>query len=169
MSDITNETFLHSLQLQTGIIAACATSLKPLFRRILGLPLPNYRYGNNYNDNNRYGSRKNTTRRSVALRTISRSHAVPQDATDKEQKVGSGNCGDDDADSDKGELYLTTTGGNNITISTFYKHEDEETASAERILPESSKSPQAFHIKRGSSIGNPKGIVRTTEVTVERR
>ena len=153
---------MYSLQLQTGIIAACAASLKPLFRRILRLPSSNYKYGNNYNI---YGSRKSTQCKSVALRTIGGSSTAPKD---KQQKLGSRNHGDDDADSDKSEFYLTATGGSNVATATFYRHEDEDSASAERILPASSRSVDAFHIKRGSSGSNPRGIVRTMEVTVER-
>ena len=94
---------------------------------------------------------------------------MPKDATGKHHKLGSRNRGgEDDADSDKSEFYLTATGGSNVATATFYKHEDEDSASAERILPASSRSANAFHIKRGSSASNPRGIVRTTEVTVER-
>ena len=89
---------------------------------------------------------------------------MPKDALSPRQQKFPNRPPNDDADSDKSNFYLgTTSGNNNMASATFYKHDSDGSASADRILPPRAKSSKSFHIKRDSSHYTPKGIVRTTE------
>ncbi|RYO86468.1 hypothetical protein DL766_008129 [Monosporascus sp. MC13-8B] len=120
--------FWGFLQPQLGIIAACATSLKPSFRRILKLPSSAYnRYNHNYNDISASSRHK-----SVALVTIGGTGAMPQ------QKPGHRTApGDNDTDSETSHFYAPTAAGNSAASASagIYQHGSDGSTSKEMILP----------------------------------
>ncbi|RYP86146.1 hypothetical protein DL769_000824 [Monosporascus sp. CRB-8-3] len=139
------------------IIAACAASLKPLFRRIHKLPSSAYnRYNHNYNDISASSRHK-----SVALVTIGGTGAMPQ-----QKPGGRAALGDNDTDSERSNFCATTAAGNSAVSASagFYQHRSDGSTSEEMILPQNLKPA---HVRRANSAAN-RGIVRTTEVTIER-
>ncbi|RYP89908.1 hypothetical protein DL770_004001 [Monosporascus sp. CRB-9-2] len=149
--------FWGFLQLQLGIIAACAASLKPLFRRILKLPSSAYnRYNHNYNDISASSRHK-----SVALVTIGGTGAMRQ-----QKPSGRTAPGDSDTDSEKSNFCAATAAGNSAASASagFYQHKSDGSTSEETILPQNLKPA---HVRRANSAAH-RGIVRTTEVTIER-
>ncbi|RYP71169.1 hypothetical protein DL771_004969 [Monosporascus sp. 5C6A] len=140
--------FWGFLQLQLGIIAACATSLKPLFRRVLKLPSTAYnRYNHNYNDISASSRHK-----SVALVTIGGTGAMPQ------QKPGGRTArGDNDTDSERSNFCAATAAGNSAASASagFYQHKSDGSTSEEMILPQSLKPA---HWNAGAAT-DPKNIV----------
>lgn len=129
-----------SLQLNVGIIAACAPSLKPLVSRALGLTSKGD--SNHYSPSGYGGSRGTGALRTIgggngasALRSKPRDHFELHDMDDDKQNVSQYSRGTNDAS------------------ATFYKanSDGERSGSEERILG----ARQDF-----------KGIVRTTEVIV---
>ncbi|CAJ2501282.1 Uu.00g041350.m01.CDS01 [Anthostomella pinea] len=166
-----DKTFMQSvqfwgfLQLQVGIIAACAASLKPLFRRMLKLSSSGS--GPHYKSGSGYGARK--APRSIGLVTIGGTGGTGSRPGAKNNQKFSSRAvdGDDDAGSDKSTLWLADGGGNHATTakSGFYKNTTEGSTSEERILP---RSLEPLHMKNEGERGGNGGIIRTTVVTVER-
>jgi hypothetical protein len=163
----TNKLGLSSLQLQVGIIAACASSLKPLVRRLLRLPSTDYkmydRSGSHVRPNN-----------SVALVTIGGTRNGPSKDGLESHQHGP-NCrvgyGDSDGDSDRSDLCLTNQDGKDAatTTSWLFKQPLQGNLSEEMMLP---RKMEPLHLKNEGAKGTPhpypKGILRRTEVTVVR-
>jgi hypothetical protein len=168
----TNFTPSASLQLQLGIIAACATSLKPLFSRILKLNTtdryygtPGARYG--------YGSRSNrlTGARGgggYGAGTGNRTNntGTGTDNADKQEyeleTAARGSADDGNLSNGKGETYSTAT--------SFYKHGSAEGSGSEEMIlgapPGTVRLTPPPHAKTISAEAAARGIVRTTEVRV---
>jgi hypothetical protein len=151
---------LNSLQLQVGIIAACATSLKPLVRRVLRLPTSAY---NNYE---KYGNSRQP-QNSVGLVTIGGTRGGPLNTLDSQNKRGRAADALDDGDSDRSNLCLTNPTGQNTSSATsdLFKQPKDKTASEELILPQQGARSDN---KDESARTHPRGIMRRTEITVER-
>ncbi|KAH6655668.1 hypothetical protein BKA67DRAFT_690438 [Truncatella angustata] len=141
--------FWGFLQLQVGIIAACAPSLGPLFFRARGMST-----ARNYTNS---GSRRNNTGNNNGLVTIGGTN-------ESRSKRGRGSIELTDhipVDQKSSELSLAMTKGENksaVTSSSFYRHSDTESGSEERILP--SQTPP----KPRDNLG---GILRTREIIVQ--
>lgn len=149
-----------SLQLQLGIIAACATSLKPLFNRILRLQSTD-RY---YNTPARYGygSRSRGTKFTGANGTIGGTGRRPDDDHDFELETGMRTSGDDNLANDKAANYSTAT--------SFYKHGSPNGSGSEEMIlgaaPGVGVVQMPPHALTTDQQGGTRGIVRTTEVRV---
>ncbi|KAH8168691.1 integral membrane protein [Sarocladium implicatum] len=130
-------TFWGFLQLNVGIIAACAPSLKPLVSRALGLSTADSRaYGNTYGSRGPGRGRNASGVGNVSgLRLKTRDHYELHDMDEEENRIKRGHT--------------------DTTVTTFYKSnsEGERSGSEELILNE-----------QGHGF---KGIVRTTEVVVK--
>lgn len=136
------------MQLNVGIIAACASSLKPLVSKALGLSDNNsYGYGTGG-----YGSGAQGHLRTIggtgasALRSKHRDHYELQDLDD--------DLGDNRARRQHFEGATASGGrGHTDTSATFYKTDGERSGSEEMIL--------------GDHPNAQKGIMMTTEVIVK--
>ncbi|EAQ83675.1 hypothetical protein CHGG_10079 [Chaetomium globosum CBS 148.51] len=162
--------FWGFLQLQLGIIAACATSLKPLFSRILKLNTTD-RYYNTPGGRYGYGSHSRGNRmtgRGYGAGTGTGGNTGTGTGTGKqasaheyELETARGSADDGNLSNGKGETYSTAT--------SFYKHGSAEGSGSEEMIlgaapgtlrltppPHAVISPEAA----------ARGIVRTTEVRV---
>lgn len=165
---LNSHSLLTSLQLNLGIIAACATSLKPLFSRILKLSTSD-RY---YNTPARYGygSRSrgpkltgnggkdgNGTGTGTGAKNMY-GRAGPVHEYELETNIRT--SGDENLSNGKGETYSTAT--------SFYKHGSaDESGSEERILGQV-PGPGVVQLPPHAITTDEvaRGIVRTTEVRV---
>ena len=147
----------RSLQINMGIMAACAPTLKPLVGKVLGLT-------SSYSTDRRYyqygGSREAYAHGSRAPPTGSRRHTTSRPKDDLE--MHSRNLSADGVDMLPESLNAVNKGENiSIATSTFYTHGDNsESGSEEKIL----RSPSNAHLGARSH----GGIMRTTEVIVQR-
>jgi hypothetical protein len=149
------------------MIAACATSLKPLFKRILKLgssyPYNTPAYGSRYG----YGTRSRGTR-VTGLRKGADTGRGQQDGTfqgtvnEYELENGMRASGDENLSNGKGETFSTAT--------SFYKHGSANgSGSEERILGAAGGIPQPpphAHCHAITTDEAVHGIVMTTEVRV---
>ncbi|RYP10596.1 hypothetical protein DL764_000566 [Monosporascus ibericus] len=130
--DVNSTTVHKAYNSGDWIIAACAASLKPLFRRILKLPSSAYnKYNHNYNDISASSRHK-----SVGLVTIGGTGAMPQ------QKPGGRTApGDNDTDSERSNFYAATAAGNTAASASagLYQHKSDGSTSEEMILPHNLK------------------------------
>ncbi|OLN91607.1 hypothetical protein CCHL11_06613 [Colletotrichum chlorophyti] len=137
--------FWGFLQLQLGIIAACAPTLRPLVSKMLNLS------SNDGYTHDTYGSRSRQKETDVRAtkRSTMRSHLGPQGGKD-EYELDEQGLRPDDSD-----RSLNNGKGETTATASFYKqHSGYEMGSEEMILP-------------GGRPVNFKGIIRTTEVTVK--
>ncbi|KAK4236380.1 hypothetical protein C8A03DRAFT_16974 [Achaetomium macrosporum] len=156
--------FWGFLQLNIGMIAACATSLKPLFKRILRLGSTD-----RYNTPAQYGSRYGYGMRSRGTRVTGlgkgtdtgrrqQDGAFQGTINEYELENGMRMSGDENLSNGKGETYSTAT--------SFYKHGSADgSGSEERILgaPGAMPQPPPHAITTDEGV---RGIVMTTEVKV---
>lgn len=155
--------FLCSLQLQLGIIAACATSLKPLFNRILKLSTTGRyyntpaRYGYGYGSRSR-GARITGTRGAEAdAAAAGQSRSFGGKDNEYELETGMRTSGDENLSNGKATTYSTAT--------SFYKHGSPNgSGSEEMILGAPGVVQMPPHAITTDDTG--RGIVMTTEVRV---
>ncbi|KAK4243124.1 hypothetical protein C7999DRAFT_18479 [Corynascus novoguineensis] len=168
--------FWGFLQLQLGIIAACATSLKPLFSRILklstneqyyGTPGAQYGYGSRSRGRRTTGAftgNGNGTGTGTGTRNTRKGGASSSTANDYELETGVRGSSPDDGCS--GDLSNAKDGRYSNGMS-FYKHHSDGSGSEEMILGATagaavlSQPPHALTADEAA-----RGIVRTTEVRV---
>ncbi|KAM0326605.1 hypothetical protein ACHAQA_006474 [Verticillium albo-atrum] len=141
--------FWGFLQLQLGIIAACAPALKPLVSRFLKLSTTG---------DYRYPSGRSQPPGSIGLQTIGGSgparRQTMKPSFESDERVSGGSDGGSlGGAGSKGQNEVSVQGG------TFYKHHGEG-GSEERILED---RPGAAALQRAHG----KGIMRTTEVIVQ--
>lgn len=140
-----------SLQLNIGIVAACATSLKPLVNRILNLSTDAYQSGSKYGG---YGTHSRGMRR-----TMRESRAVNFQGTINEYELDDGSGGrvdDRNLSNGKGETVSTAV--------SFYKHASADgSGSEEMILGAPPMQPRTVP---SDDSGRTTGILMTTEVRV---
>ncbi len=162
----TNNLSPFSLQLNIGIIAACATSLKPLFSRILRLNSTEryyntparYGYGSRARGTKLPGDGNNGTGTGAGTQTGgkggSKMFRGAGPVHEYELETGIRTSGDENLANNKAETYSTAT--------SFYKHgsADGLSSSEERILGGRPAVPMPPHAVTTD------GIVRTTEVRV---
>jgi hypothetical protein len=151
--------YFHSLQLNIGIIAACATSLKPLFARILKLSTTEHYYNNSPAARYGYGSRSRGSKLTGARgggtnngHGMGRSRNHNNDAYELESAMRlSDDATDFAAAGGKGETYSTAT-------SSFYKHGSPNGSGSEEMI----LGPGI-----GTGLGGPGvgGVVTTTATT----
>ena len=175
-SKMTDKTFNQSiqfwgfLQLNIGIIAACATSLKPLFSRILRLGSTDryyntparYGYGSRSrgtklpgdNNNGENGGTATGTGTGTGTKNMFRG-AGPVHEYELETAI---RTSDENLSSGKGETYSTAT--------SFYKHGNGDASSEERILGGPGGRPADVQLPPHAVTTDERGIVRTTEVRV---
>ena len=138
---------LCRLQINIGIIAACAPSLKPLVTKALKLSTYRSRYG--YGD--RYGDRYGNSR---ATATIGGGGGGL--SHNRRSKFNRDNYALEELGSDSGkqsdEVQFSNRGGNNTASATFYR----STGDSDEMIWSS-----------GPVHRDMKGIVRTTEVIVK--
>ena len=160
-------TFPPSLQLNIGIIAACATSLKPLFSRILRLnsteryyntPGARYGYGSRSRGNKLPGDGKNETGTGTGThpggKGGSKMFRGAGPVHEYELETAIRTSGDENLSNTKAETYSTAT--------SFYKS-DGLSSSEERILGGPGSRPA---VQMPPHALTTDGIVRTTEVRV---
>ncbi|KAF9874227.1 integral membrane protein [Colletotrichum karsti] len=132
------------LQIQFGIIAACAPTLRPLVSRILRLT--------SYDDyTNEYGSRSqmNGTAARAKHRNTMRSGMGPRVVRDQYELDERG-IGDGDSDT-----TLPAAKGETVATAEFYKEQTGERSGSEEF------------ILQGGTRDKFRGIMKTTEVTVK--
>ncbi|KAK3305934.1 uncharacterized protein B0T15DRAFT_435256 [Chaetomium strumarium] len=150
--------FWGFLQLNIGMIAACATSLKPLFKRILKLgssyPYNTPAYGSRYG----YGTRSRVTGLRKGTETGKGQQGGNFQGTVNEYELENGIRSDGNMSNGKGETFSTAT--------SFYKHGSADgSGSEERILGAAGVMPQPPpHAITTDEAAH--GIVMTTEVRV---
>ena len=138
-----------SLQLNIGIIAACATSLKPLVSRALGLSTTD-----RYNSNSRYayGSRSRGTpgtKRPVDATGSRHDRIATIQEFELEDELGRGSAS-------RTAVLTNSKGETSSTATSFYKHGSTDGSGSEEMILSNSPPQQNF-----------KGILRTTEVIVK--
>ncbi|KAK3326856.1 hypothetical protein B0H66DRAFT_589376 [Apodospora peruviana] len=148
--------FWGFLQLNVGIIAACAPTLKPLFTRILGLSTTNYPYnvsGSQYHNGSRGG-----TRRTSRLREDTNSHRLVKlsSTVDEFDLEDAGGRRQGNLSNVRGG---TNTGGTGMPGS-FYT---SSSGSEEMILGSAATTPPPLPRTVSRSGGR---ILKTTEVQV---
>ncbi|KAF0324228.1 hypothetical protein GQ607_008658 [Colletotrichum asianum] len=133
------------LQIQFGIIAACAHALRPLVSKILRLT--------SYDDyTNEYGSRSHMSGTAMRHkhRNTMRSGMGPRVVRDQYELDGR-EMGDGDSD----DCPMPTAKGATVTTAKFYNDKTGEGSSSEEL------------ILQGGTRNSFKGIMKTTEVTVK--
>lgn len=138
-----------------GIIAACATSLKPLVSRMLNLSTDRYATPSKYG----YGTGRSRGNRATVL-AGTQTDDFPARATN-EFEMERGMAGHD---SERGlQVQLGNCKGEvSSTATSFYKHGSaEESGSEEMILSTSPVQPHSVPTE-----GTGRGIMKTTEVRV---
>ncbi|KAL2163203.1 hypothetical protein VTH06DRAFT_5259 [Thermothelomyces fergusii] len=162
--------FWGFLQLQLGIIAACATSLKPLFSRILKLSNHDQYYGTAGGQHG-YGSRSRGRRMTGKLQGNGSVAAAGTGTGINKGAVG--------VAVDSYELHpgfrglpgenLANAGGETYSTATsFYKQASDGSGSEERILGATAEATVPAPPPHAITT-DERGIVRTTEVRVSVR
>lgn len=136
-----------------GIIAACATSLKPLVSRMLNLSTDRYATPSKYG----YGTGRSRGVRGTEIRGTRQGGMV------NEYEMEGGMAG---SDGEGVNVNANCKGESFSTATSFYKHGSaDESGSEELIL---STPPEQPHVVPTEGTGAPtgRGIMKTTEVRV---
>ncbi|KAK4156003.1 hypothetical protein C8A00DRAFT_13028 [Chaetomidium leptoderma] len=156
--------FWGFLQLNIGIIAACATSLKPLFNRVLKLSTTDHyntpaRYGYGYGSRSRgtklNGAGANDSHTGTGQRSVFRGPADEYELED-----GIKTSGEENLSAGKAVTYSTAT--------SFYKHGSPAGSGSEEMILGTPGHGAAIQMPPHALTTDEatRGIVRTTEVRV---
>lgn len=145
---------INSLQLNVGIIAACAPTLKPVLGKVLRLPTYGRSYGN-YNDISRTGGRAaQNTNRSDRLGQRSRNRASKVVDAEFEMMQPPSSF------SKKNDTYRTSIkGGKDLVHVSTSRSVYHQSAGDDR-------SESEEYILQGTTRERKDGIVMTTEITI---
>lgn len=133
-----------SLQLNVGIIAACAPTLKPVLGKVL--MLPTYGQNSNYNDISRTGRAARTADRSGGV-SLNRASKIDTDFEMQRPPFPKAN-----------ESYRTSIKGGKDLIAA---HSVYRSAGAD------DRSESEEYILQGTTKERKNGIVMTTEITID--